>query len=59
MPSFYVIVPYLSYWCNDRPQLPFVSANCLASKPNTNGQGSCLINVPCDQNLGTVCQAVS
>jgi hypothetical protein len=56
MPSYYVIVPYLSYWCNDLPNDHLY--DCLMLKTNTDGTGSCIYSTPCDQQLRPVCEAV-
>ena len=56
MPSFYVVIPGLSYWCNDLPQVEL--QNCLIIRNNSDGNGSCIYSVPCDQPYGSICEAV-
>ena len=56
MPSYYVIVPYLSYWCNDLPKSPLY--DCLFIETNSAGTGSCIYSAPCDQPYRPICEAV-
>jgi hypothetical protein len=56
MPSYYVVVPYLNYWCNDLPHLPL--DQCLVLLTNKNGIGSCIYSVPCNNSYSPICESV-
>jgi hypothetical protein len=55
MKTYYTIVPYSQYWCNDLPQVIY---DCLIVLPNSNGIGSCIYSAPCNESRSIICQKV-